>query len=177
MESSTESQPSREQRFVEEVLSLINRDKGLAARLRRADNPDTEYQSWEVLARFGIDLEQENQRLPHTVLAAAISRSKATANGSLTLGQALAKSFDEGEESSPGKARLRRLLACQDLPELVRVLRGILTLIESRVTAPLDFIKLLRQLRRFPYSPQQVKAQWAQEFYRKTTSTPQEEAS
>ncbi len=177
MESSTESQPSREQRFVEEVLSLIHRDKGLAARLRRADNPDTEYQSWEVLARFGIDLEQESQRLPYAVLAAAMSRSKATANGSLSLGQALARSFDDGAESSPGKARLRRLLACQDLPELVRVLRSMLTLIESRVAAPLDFIGLLRQLRQFPHVPQRVKAQWAQEFYRSTAATSEEEAS
>jgi len=38
-------------------------------------------------------------------------------------------------------------------------------LIGSKVGQPMDFVRLLRQLRRFPFNGQQVKAQWAQEFY------------
>ena len=76
MESNDQSRTSREERFVKEVLQQIHGDKGLSARLRRADNPDTEYQSWELLARYGINLEWESQRLPYTTIVAALARTK-----------------------------------------------------------------------------------------------------
>ena len=158
--------PTRDQRFVDTILQRCANDKGIAARLRRADNPDTEYQSWEVLGAFGIDLENDSERLPYATVAAVIAKSKVTVNGTLTLGLAIASCYDEGHESSAAKTRLRRLLACNDLAEACRVLRPILTLIGSRAGQPLDFVRLLGQLRRFPFHDLAVKSQWAQEFYR-----------
>ncbi|MDY0070120.1 MAG: type I-E CRISPR-associated protein Cse2/CasB [Porticoccaceae bacterium] len=178
---STEEQgaaaPSRDQRFVEAILQRCAKDKGLAARLRRADNPATEYQSWEVLGALGIDLERDYQRLPFVTVAAAIAKSKATANGKLTLGRAIASCYDEGRESSQAKARLRRLLACDELAEACRILRPILTLIDSKTGQPLDFVRLLRQLRNFPVHAQSIKAQWAQEFYGQSVESVQEGAA
>ena len=168
MELNDQSPTSREERFVKEVLQQIQGDKGLSARLRRADNPDTEYQSWELLARYGINLEWESQRLPYTTVVAALARTKEDANGTLPLGQALMYCFEDGRESGPAKARLRRLLACQDLVEVTRILRGTLSLIESKINQPLDYIRLLQQLNHFHFDAQKVKAQWAQEFYRKS---------
>lgn len=156
---------SREDSFVASVIARCRDDKGLAARLRRADNPATEYQSWELLAAWNIDLERDDQRLPFATVAAAIARAKAEANGSLTLGRAIAACYDEGNQSDQAKTRLRRLLACDELPELCRLLRPVLTLVDSRVARPLDYAKLLKQLRRFPFATQRVRAQWAQEFY------------
>lgn len=161
----TTPQPSWEERFVRSVIQQCQQDKGLAARLRRGDNPATEYQSWELLASFGVDLEREHQRLPFVTMAAAIARSKAECNGSLSLGRALAACYEDGRDSSQAKARLRRLLACDDLGEVCRILRPLFSLIESKAGQPLDYLRLLKQLRRFPFSAQQVKAQWAQEFY------------
>lgn len=174
----TSKDKSREQRFVETVITRCQNDKGLAARLRRADNPATEYQSWELLGWFGVDLEKEYERLPFITLAAAIAKSKSERNGSLTLGKAIAACYDEGRESSQAKARLRRLLACNELPEACRILRPILTLIDSKVGQPLDYVRLLRQLRFFGFeSGQRTKTQWALEFYGQPIESEKEEAA
>ena len=157
-------------RFVHGVIERCQQDKGMAARLRRADNPATEYQSWEMLAAFGIDLEREYQRLPFVTVAAAIAKAKSEQSGKLTLGQAIAACYEDGRESNQAKARLRRLLACDDLAEVCRILRALFSLIDSKVAAPLDFVRILEQLRRFPFARGKVKAQWAQEFYLRSSA-------
>lgn len=162
----TADSENRERRFVETVIDRCQKDKGMAARLRRGDNPATEYQSWELLGWFGVDLEKDYERLPFLTIAAAIAKSKAELNGKLTLGRAIANCYEDGRESDQAKARLRRLLACNELTEACRILRPILTLINSKVGQPLDYIRLLRQLRFFGYeSGHRTKTQWAQEFY------------
>lgn len=159
------SSVSREAGFVTQVIHRIQQDKGLSARLRRADNPATEYQSWEFLASFGIDLEQDYQRLPFVTVAAAIAKTKPERNGTLRLGQAIAACYADGQSNHQANAKLRRLLACDDVPEVCRILRPILALIASRGSQSLDYIRLLQQLRRFFFDPQKIKTQWAQEFY------------
>lgn len=166
---------SSEASFVTGVIRQCLDDKGTAARLRRADNPATEYQSWELLASYGIDLERAEQRLPFVTVAAAIAKGKQGSNGSLRLGRAIADCYEDGQLSNQAKARLRRLLACEDLPELCRILRPVFSLIHSKVTRPLDYIRLLRQLRSFPFDTQRVKAQWAQEFYAQPAKVSAEE--
>lgn len=168
---------SLEARFVSSVLQRTQQDKGLAARLRRADNPATEYQSWEFLADLGIDLEHETQRLPFALVAAAVAKAKAAQFGTLKLGQAMAACYSDGAKSEQAKAKLRRVLACDDVPELCRILRPVLALIDSRVSQPLDYIRLLQQLRHFAWGAQKIKSQWAQEFYGRTEdNAPNEEA-
>lgn len=156
-------------RFVGGVISRCQQDKGFAARLRRADNPSTEYQSWELLAAFNIDLEKDYERLPYAVIGAAIAKSKATNNGRLKLGQAIASSYNDkgtnGDAGDQAKARLRRLLACGDTGEVCRILRPLFALINSKIAHPLDYARLLNQLLSFNWNPERVKAQWAQEFY------------
>ena len=136
-----------------------------SARLRRADNPATEYQSWEILGPW-VDLENPYERLPYATLAAAIARGKVERNGSLTLGKAIAACYPESgakdKPSDQAKARLRRLLACHDVAEACRILRSNLTLIDSKLGQPIDFSALLRQLRFFG---EQSKIRWAKDFY------------
>lgn len=170
-----EQQTSWEQRFVDTVIARCNKEKGVAARLRRADNPATEYQSWEVLGTLGVDLEKDYQRLPFVTVAATIAKSKAEHNGSLTLGRAIASCYKDGNQSDQAKARLRRLLACDELAETCRILRPNLTLIESKVGQPLDYIRLLKQLRNFHFNGLRVKTQWAQEFYGQAVAVKDEE--
>lgn len=170
--ASPEAPSSKIDRATQFVLWLVERtknDKGMAARLRRADNPATEYQSWEVLASFGIDLTKDYQRIPYATIAAAMARAKIQQNGSLSLGQALAQAFG-GNDSDPAKARMRRLLACRSTAELCRVIRPLLTLIDSKVDQSINYADLLNQLLRFGRSDevaQNVKSRWAMDFYHK----------
>ena len=157
--------PSSDGHFVHSVISRCKVDNGLGAALKQADNPATEYMCWDYLASFGVNLEHQDLRLPYVTVGAAIGRAKPASNGSLTLGKALASSFEDGNASKPAKARIRRLLACNDIAEVCLILRPILSLIASKTTQPLNYIRLLNQIKRFRLNPDIVKAQWAQEFY------------
>ncbi|MFI3247028.1 MAG: type I-E CRISPR-associated protein Cse2/CasB [Ferrimonas sp.] len=162
--------------FVDYVIRKTQQDTGFSARLRRADNPATEYQSWEILAEFGIDLEKPWQRLPYCLIGAALAKAKPSADGALTLGHAIAACYEDGNRSAQAKARLRRVLACTDTPELCRILRPLLTLIHSRGIA-LNYSMLLKDLTYFSsQGRERICAQWAQQFYRRTTPLEGEQA-
>ncbi len=157
-------------RFVNDVIEKCSGDKGFAAHLRRADNPATEYQSWEILAYYGVDIEKEYQRLPFALVGAAIAKAKVTQNGKVKIGMAIARCYEDGSESSPARARIRRLLACEELSEVCRVLRSILSLVHSKTEQPIDYIMLLQQLLRFNWDRKRVQVQWAQDFYSRGTA-------
>lgn len=153
--------PDKSDNFISIVLRNCGKDKGFAARLRRADNPALEYQSWGLLAQFAVNLENENERLPFALIGAAVARAQISQDGQAGLGIALRARFDDIEQAS---SRLRRLLACSSLKELCSVLRPILQLL-SQNTRPLSYSRLLRELLWFNNNTQKIKLHWAQEFY------------
>lgn len=166
--SSDPQKPSASMAFVNYTLAQIGKSTGVAANLRRADNPATEHYSWDFLAQFNVPLEFDNKRIPYVAVAAAMARDKATRNGQLGLGRALALSYPDGKESKAGQAKLRRLLACHDIAELAPILRQTLSLIRSRVDQPLNYALLLSQLLNYSFNPERVNLQWAQQFYATT---------
>lgn len=180
MSTVTEHPPQKASKGLAFVNYIINRcqaDNGLRAALKRAYNPATEYQSWEVLAGFQINLEYENQRLPYATIAAAIARTKADKNGSAKIGQALAHCYEDGNTSDQAKAKLRRLLACDSVAEACRILRPLFGLIESKGGVALNYAQLLDELLWFGHEDSQtrIKAHWAQDFYGKPAAGGQDE--
>lgn len=163
---------SKRQAFVDDIIKRCQVDNGLRAALKRADNPATEYQSWEVLAGYGVNLEFESQRLPYTTISAAIARTKSEKNGSIKIGFAIARCYEDGNASDQAKAKLRRLLACDSVPEVCRILRPLFSLIDAKGNFALDYVSLLDDLLRFGYdeSKIQIKARWAQDFYGKSAT-------
>lgn len=159
----------RTQKFVDYIIQQVQDNKGKAAALRRTDNPNTEYQSWEVLAGFGVQLDSENQRLPFATIAADIARVKPLTNGNIIIGQAIARCYEDGNQSDQAKAKLRRLLACDTTSEACRILRPLLSLIASKGGVSLNYVALLDDLLWFSHddSRQRIKARWAQQFYGK----------
>lgn len=164
--------------FVQFIIEKCKDDKGVAAAFRRADNPSTEYQSWEYLTAFNIDLEKKWERIPYAAIAAAIARAKVEKNGVKGIGSAIACCYDDGNQSEQAKAKLRRLLACDSVEETCRILRPLFSLIDSkRVAGELNYAKLLYQLLHIGFDSQSVKTQWAMDFYRNTSNVVNEEGA
>ena len=166
----TDGRRSKSLGFVEYIINRCQSNNGLRAALKRADNPATEYQSWEILAGFNINLEYETQRLPYATIAAAIARTNTTNNGFAKIGKAIARCYEDGNASDPAKAKLRRLLACKTPSEACRILRPLFSLIEAKGNTSLDYASLLDDLLWFRHEENQIriKARWAQGFYGKS---------
>lgn len=151
--------------FVRYVIERMDKNKGVAAKLRHADNPATEYQCWEILAGFNVKLDDPNRRLPFATIAAAMAKAKIIENGTARLGEVLAGCYEKGKESDQAKAKLRRLLAADSLEEVCRILRPVFSLIQSKNSKKLDFARLLEDLLNYNYNHLRIKSQWAQSFY------------
>lgn len=153
--------------YVDYIIHCCESNHSTRAVLKRADNPATEYQSWEILAGFQTDLELEQQRLPYAIIAAAIARTKTTENGRVSIGPAIAQCYEEGCDSDQAKAKLRRLLGCDSTVEACHILRPLLGLIESKVGIHLNYVALLDDLLWLDDEDRktQIRAGWAQQFY------------
>ncbi len=159
------TQKSREEKFVDYILDRIGADTGFGAALRRADNPATEYMSWEHLAQW-CDLDKEWERFPFAVIGAALANVKPARDGMLGIGKAIARSYaddgrDNGNKKDAAKSKLRRLLACKTSIEACKFLRPTLRLVASRGVV-ICHAKLLAELL---YFNEQTTARWAQDFY------------
>lgn len=159
----------RSQKFIDYIIKKVESSNACIAALKRADNPNTEYQSWEILAGFGVNLENNNERLPFAIIAADIARVKPKANGKIKISQAIIKCYDNGSESDQAKSKLRRILACDSTVEVCRLLRPLFSMIASKEVIILDYVSLLDQLLWFNQdeSRERTKIRWAQEFYGK----------
>lgn len=169
----TEDLPLKAKSVDSKSLAYVNyiinccKNNGIRSALKRADNPATEYQSWDVLAGFKINLEFENQRIPYAAIGAAIARAKIELNGTTKIGYAIARCYDDGNASDQAKSKLRRLLACDTVSETCRILRPLLALIDSRANSTVDYAALLNDLLWLSNEGKQtlIKARWAQDFY------------
>jgi len=163
--SSEAHKPNKSENFVNSTIEKCRDNKGLAAALKRADNPATEYQSWEHLAAFHIDLNNADWRLPYATIAAAIARAKVERNGAIGIGRAIALCYEDGNNSDQAKAKLRRLLACEDVVETCRILRPLFSLIDAKAGVSLNYARLLADLLYFAKDSLRIKSRWAQDFY------------
>lgn len=163
---------TRAQRFVNSIIANIDKDKGMGAKLRQADNPATEYQAWEYLVRYGnVDLNVEEERKAFCTVGAALSRVKPKKDGTAGLGKALAKCYEtkgnkktdaKNDKNSQANAKLHRLLACKSTVEACKILRTLLSLIASKAPEALCYARLLNDLR---YFDDQTRMRWAQDFF------------
>jgi CRISPR system Cascade subunit CasB len=160
MEAASRPKAGRAEAFVNFVIRRVQEDPAFGAALRRADNPATEYQSWEYLASW-CDLDKARDRIPFVTIGAALARAKPEKDGHMGIGRSLAACYEDGQNSSPAKVRLRRLLACESVEEACRILRPILSLVRSK-ESQLNYSVLLNDLLFFGETK---RLKWATEFY------------
>lgn len=165
-----EQREDRCQAFISHVINRMGNDRAMGARLRRADNPATEYQSWEYLVPFGVNLEHARERKAFATVAAALARAKPNGDGRLGIGRAIASVYDGGMTNDQAKARLRRLLVCASSEEACDILRPLLRLVASRGAA-VCHARLLRDLL---YFSERTRERWAQDFFSYAASETQE---
>lgn len=166
---------SKPKAFVEWVLSKTgdSGNKGLLARLRKAESETTESQAWEALSRW-IDLEKPWERQAYGLIGASLSRLKSVKDGSLGLGGALRflwvkRGGETKIEDSSEAMRLRRLLSCRDQNEALDVIRPLLRYLTGQ-DVPISHAILLEDLLWFNIdaSQERIKLRWAKEFYVKS---------
>jgi CRISPR system Cascade subunit CasB len=148
--------------FAAFVLTRLAQDTAFGAALRRADNPATEYQSWEYLAAW-CDLDDTPRRTCFATVAAGLARAKVSTDGSSSVGSVITRCYKDGNQDDSAKRRLRRLLACDSSTEACLWLRPLLRLAESR-GVHVNFGRLLDDLL---YFGPKVKERWAMDFYGK----------
>ena len=151
---------SRGEAFVAFVLKRLAQDTAFGAALRRADNPATEYQSWEHLASW-CDLDNAYERTCFATVAAGLARAKQSIDASTSFGSAIARSYNDGNQDDSAKRKLRRLLACDTSAEACQWVRPLLRLAESRGVR-INYGRLLDDLL---YFGPKVKERWAMDFY------------
>lgn len=153
-------------KFVTHVFQKIHheKDKGYSAHLRKADSETTQMQSWEILARW-VDLRKKNKVLALGVIGSAIAKSKQSTNGNLGLGEALAHCSNNKQKTTM-IGRLRRILACNDSEELIRIIRSTINLINSKGLG-LDYVSLLTDILTFDFEKAREKTlrRWANGFF------------
>ena len=138
------------------------RDTGSIARLRRADSSERlAVQAWEILIRFNVE---DRDFLPCLAVLAPLCRRDDPADGTASLGQALASCFDDKEQ---GSSRLRRLLNCGDMEELCRLLRPLLSFMDSKAGKKLSYARLLEDVLAFrhPDRRQGIRQRWAEGYW------------
>jgi len=165
-----EQRQDRCQAFISYVISRMGDDRAMGAKLRRADNPATEEQSWEYLAPW-VNLTHTRERRVFGTVAAALARAKPKADGTLGMGRAIASVYVDGAVNPQAKARLRRLLACASSEEACDILRPLLQLVVAR-GATVGYAQLLRDLLFFS---EKTRERWAQDFFSSATSEIQTE--
>lgn len=156
--------------LIQHFLKRCSMDTAFCAAFKKADNPNTEFYSWEYLSQFGVDLSKSWERLPMVTVFSATARSKQQHDGHLSIGTAIARCYDsspgkhDGNKSDPAKVRMRRVLACSTVEELCMVIHPLLRLMQSRGVT-VSYAKLLTDLRLFYYNADRVRTTWAQDFY------------
>ena len=163
--------------FVAELAALLH-DRGLIANLRKWWSPTTLHFAYPVLGRLRA-LDDDRKTLVAALFAvhATGGRPPHSAGGA-SVGTAALKlaGGPKGAGFDSMEKHFRRLLAANDLTELGPQLHRLVKRLE-RESIPLDYARLLGDLRQFDKSSERIKTNWALDFWQAaepaTPDTPQ----
>lgn len=149
--------------FTAAAISRVKTDTAFRAVMSRADNPAFESAAWEHLIPY-CRIEKDHQRIPFAVVGAAIAKIRPEANGTDDIGSAFRKICKNQDDIDRESRRFRRLIGCDSVSEICRLLRPLLPYLASKGAA-LDYTRLLFDLL---FWEQDIKLRWTVHFYRKS---------
>lgn len=152
--------------FVRYIIDLYKRDKKASADLKKGDNKNLNYKSWQHLIKFNIDIENDKDRIVYGLIATNIVKNKLDKDGKDSIGLALSKCYENrNQDDNHGEIKLMRLLACDNYRELCQVLKYYLPFIEEKAKGILSYSILLKDIL---YFNEKTKAKWASDFFKKS---------
>jgi len=167
----TQDYQIKNEEFITALTGLLH-DRGLVANLRKWWSPATRYFAYPVLGRLralGDDrkiliaalfaVHATAGRPPHSAGGASIGKAALTLAGGL-----------KGAGFGSMEKHFRRLLAANDLADLGLQLHRLVKRLE-RESIPLDYARLLSDLRQFGKSPERIKTNWALDFWQAAEPT------
>lgn len=158
--------PPENEPLITDLLRL-REDRGLTAHLRKYWSPTARLPyAIPVLGRLRI-IEKTADEITAALFAEHCHQSLLHQPGGPTLGRAclrLAGGSPQADGFESFDRHFRRLLACESFDELGRQLARIVKRLK-RDGIPLDYNRLLWDLRNWPKKSDQVKTRWAMDFY------------
>lgn len=149
--------------FVSSVINRVNQDNSaFRAAMSRADNPALESCAWEFLVPF-CNIEYENERRSFAIIGAAIAKNKPEQDVDIGFGRTLASICKNEDDREREGKRLRRLVSCNNVTELLPILRPILGYVASK-GGKIGYHRLLNDLL---FWSKKTQLRWVNEFYGK----------
>lgn len=145
--------------FIARLQKLAHdRERGQRAALRKYWSPTTRHQSYPVLGLLNA-LGNEQK----TILAALFAEHPKH-QGNVSVGKAALLLGDRKDGDHPYDRHFRRLLACDDLPDLGQQLHRLVKRL-SREGIGLDYADLHKRLNFWTNYRENVKLHWASDFW------------
>jgi CRISPR type I-E-associated protein CasB/Cse2 len=162
--------------FVAQLVKLCKDDRGHRAALRRWWSDGTRHYAYPLLGKLYALDEKLNPKTITAALYGAHLKDSAPAHlaGSHSIGSAALKLGGNSSQADafPSMERhFRRLLAADPLEDLGPQLHRLVKRLE-RESIPLDYARLLGDLRQFRNNPEAVKTRWSIAFWQAPTETP-----
>lgn len=170
--STTDYQKQNED-FVAALIKVCA-DRGLRAAMRRWWSEGTRHYAYPILGKL-FALDDERKTLVAALYAVhAKDSAPAHVSGAHSIGSAALK-LAGGSASANGfdsmERHFRRLLAADSLDDLGPQLHRLVKRLE-REAIPLDYARLLGDLRQFRNNPEAVKTRWALAFWQAPAEQP-----
>ena len=152
---------TKEENFVNHLIQAFKNDKGFKADMKAAYPTTTSLKVYDYLYKW-CDMDKEYLSLPYLFIAADMAKTNPKENGKLPLGTAFRIAYtDNGEfRKETALPKMQMLLTCRDLKSLLIELEWVLELISSRHIV-VDYVLLLTELKRFKFSQEKIKKEWA----------------
>jgi CRISPR system Cascade subunit CasB len=170
--STTDYQKQNED-FVAALIKVCA-DRGLRAAMRRWWSEGTRHYAYPILGKL-FALDDDRKTLVVALYSVHVKDSKpAHVSGAHSIGSAALK-LAGGSASANGfdsmERHFRRLLAAETLDDLGPQLHRLIKRLE-REAIPLDYARLLGDLRQFRNNPESVKTRWAVAFWQAPAEQP-----